>query len=321
MEYSSAFLGLMALARGRAEQQLGDNVLPAQEPDWSQVLDRGAELLKQTRDLRVLVTTTRAATEIDGLSGLAGGLRLIHAWLVEHWDTLHPMIVSDGERDPLLRMNALAALADPEGMLRTVRAAPLLESHGGTVTVGDADLVLRGRPAAATAVVSSAEHLSRLVIVERDRNVKRISILSDARETLAAIEATWRERVEADYWPELGPLVATLDRVEAVVVSAGALIAARQGSAEGSLPSDAAAVSAGALKPAGALPARIDTRAEVFRALAIARAYFEAHEPSHPAPLLIRRIEGLSDLDFAQILADLAPEGLAQLQQLAGPRS
>lgn len=320
LEYSSAFLEFMTQARGRAEQQLGDSILPAQEPDWNQVLDRGAQLLHETRDLRVLVTVTLAATELDGLPGLTIGLRLVRGWLEEHWEALHPLLVYDGERDPLPRMNALASLADPKGMMRAVRAAPLLESQAGTVTVGEADLVLRGRPVPASATVSTADHLSRLVSAERERNAVRIALLAEARKSLATIEATWRGRVEADYWPELAPLAEVLARVEAAVAPPGEADGVPQ--ADAAEPPAAAGTPAPAARPpAAALPPRVDSRADAFRALAIARAYFEAHEPSHPAPLLIRRIERLSDLDFAQILAELVPEGLAQLEHLAGSRA
>jgi len=62
----------------------------------------------------------------------------------------------------------------------------------------------------------------------------------------------------------------------------------------------------------------VDNRRDAFRALALARQYFEHNEPSHPAPLLIQRIEKLEGLSFAEIISELTPDGLGQLRQIAG---
>ncbi|MBN3793009.1 type VI secretion system protein TssA, partial [Burkholderia sp. Ac-20353] len=49
--------------------------------------------------------------------------------------------------------------------------------------------------------------------------------------------------------------------------------------------------------------------------------YFEQHEPSHPAPLLMRRAQRLLALDFYEIMRDLVPESLPKLDLLSGARS
>src|SRR5690606_12472971 len=42
------------------------------------------------------------------------------------------------------------------------------------------------------------------------------------------------------------------------------------------------------------------------------RRYFETHEPSHPAPVLIRRIQQVVPLHFQELLDNLAPQGVEQ---------
>ncbi len=49
--------------------------------------------------------------------------------------------------------------------------------------------------------------------------------------------------------------------------------------------------------------------------------YFELHEPSHPAPILLRRAQRLLSLDFYEIIRDLAPESLPKLDLLSGQRN
>jgi type VI secretion system protein ImpA len=46
--------------------------------------------------------------------------------------------------------------------------------------------------------------------------------------------------------------------------------------------------------------------------------YFEKNEPSHPAPLFIRRIQRLMTYNFYEIMKDISPESLDQLLNLIG---
>jgi type VI secretion system protein ImpA len=42
------------------------------------------------------------------------------------------------------------------------------------------------------------------------------------------------------------------------------------------------------------------------------------HEPSNPAPLFIRRAQRLMRKDFVEIVKDLIPDSLSNLERLAG---
>ena len=50
------------------------------------------------------------------------------------------------------------------------------------------------------------------------------------------------------------------------------------------------------------------------------KQYFAQHEPSHPAPLMIERVQRLIELDFMDIIRDLAPDGVHQLENIFGRR-
>lgn len=320
LEYAPRFLDFIANAQGKPEQQLGSSIIPAQDPDWRAVFKQGMALASESKDLRIAAVLVHAATQLHGLRGLADGLALIHAWLTGHWDGLHPPLVVEGERDPLMRMNALASLADPQGCLKAVRQSGFLNSRIGTLSIGEAEALLKGRPAADNAVVTSTEQLERLLSDERERNAGQLVALADAAQGLAAIEALWHDRVEADYWPELDALRDLLARLESLC----AHVAPQSGPAavpDAALPStdqNAPLIPGQAATPAATLPEHVANRSDAFKALAIARSYFERHEPSHPAPLLIRRIEKLADMGFAEILAELAPDALGQLRGLTG---
>jgi len=49
--------------------------------------------------------------------------------------------------------------------------------------------------------------------------------------------------------------------------------------------------------------------------------YYQRVEPSSPLPILLKRARRLVGKSFADVLKDIAPGGLSELQALSGPES
>jgi type VI secretion system protein ImpA len=47
-------------------------------------------------------------------------------------------------------------------------------------------------------------------------------------------------------------------------------------------------------------------------------AYYDRHEPASPLPMLLRRCKRLASASFLDIVRDLAPAGLPQVEILRG---
>ena len=62
----------------------------------------------------------------------------------------------------------------------------------------------------------------------------------------------------------------------------------------------------------------ISNRSDVDLALEKICVYFENFEPSHPAPLFIRRVQRLMNMDFYDIMKDISPESISNLEVLIG---
>jgi type VI secretion system protein ImpA len=135
-------MALQQATTGKREQQFGSTIIPAEPPDWARVERIAKQLCERTRDLRVLVPLTLAWTETRGLPGYVDGLRLVDAVLQKFWDGVHPQVVDDGFEDPLPRMNALAALAEAEGLGRSVRDAKLLDDAGTSMSLRQVEALL-----------------------------------------------------------------------------------------------------------------------------------------------------------------------------------
>ena len=114
LEYDPEFLALERAASDRPEQQFGGTIVPAEPPDWKAVTDIATGLLARSKDLRVAVQLWRAWTARRGVEGVADGLALIHGLIDRYWAGLHPALDDDDGGDPLMRMNALAGLVDPQ---------------------------------------------------------------------------------------------------------------------------------------------------------------------------------------------------------------
>jgi type VI secretion system protein ImpA len=62
----------------------------------------------------------------------------------------------------------------------------------------------------------------------------------------------------------------------------------------------------------------VRSREDVRRALQRVCAYLEQHEPSNPASLFARRAERMLGMDFIEIVKELSPDSMQQIQIVTG---
>lgn len=311
LEYDPRFVSLQNLLRGREELQLGASIIPAQEPEWGQVLALAGQLMTETRDLRLAVAWTHASLRLNGLAGFAEGMELVARLLSTLWDSVHPVIESDG--DAYMRASAIAALSGPDSLLPTLRDAVLLTCSHGDVSVREACQLLDGETPPGCPLPSAAQLLAAIADGE-PRNGARFAALSRTARSLAAINGTLADRLDHAAHPDLSRLDAIIDKLAAVLRPAMPCMVVATGTA-----GEAAGSTDESPDRTEAIPTTvIQNREDALSALVRVREYFERHEPSHPAVLLIRRIERLGGSSFLDIIADLAPDSLAQVRQLAG---
>ena len=69
---------------------------------------------------------------------------------------------------------------------------------------------------------------------------------------------------------------------------------------------------------AAGLTTDVNSRQDAIRALEAISAWFRAHEPSSPVPLLLDRAKRLVSKSFMEVLADIAPDGVVQAKLIGG---
>ena len=70
----------------------------------------------------------------------------------------------------------------------------------------------------------------------------------------------------------------------------------------------------------GALSGQVRSREDVVRALERILAYYAKNEPSSPIPLLVERCKRLVTMGFLDIIRELAPDGVGQIETLSGQK-
>ena len=312
LEHDLSFFELEEAARGKPEQRTGDAVKAAEDPNWAKVIDRAQALLNRSKDLRVAVHLTRALACTEGLPGLATGLSLIHGLLERYWDGIHPVLEADHNNDPTERLNALAPLVDPEVVLKDLRDTFLVNSREqGQIRARDIEVAL-GRLAPSRAVdPSTIKPLGQLhaqigAAFANDRSVP--SAVREAHDHVAAIQTLINERVDASRALDLSPLAQPL---ASLLEACDAALGVKSETAK-----EARAESGGAPRPA--MTGEIRSRDDAVQMLELVCNYLERHEPSNPAPLFIRRAQRLIKKSFLEIVRDLMPDSLSQLEKLAG---
>lgn len=329
LEYDADFLALLRSAAGKPEEQYGDTLIAAQPPAWRDVERIALALLARTKDLRVVVPLTYAWIDSRGLEGYADALRLTSSLLDAYWEPLYPLLAVDGTPDPLPRFNVLAELAGPQGCARAAREQPLLgvlsvsaavnvlqQGEGADGGYGDGDTYAGGR--------------ERLVREWRDAFESGSPALHaglTVGEQLAHLRRIVSERLGYAWTLDASALEQQLATLVAALPSGRATQATQDATPEaaGHEP-QSTSQQRGAARPAAAngaawRDAEISSRADIDFGLEKMCRYFELHEPSHPAPLFLRRAQRLLSLNFYEIFRDIAPESVRELDHLSGHRN
>ena len=327
LEYG-AVDALTRLAQVKPEQQVGDTVVPAEEPDWGQVKRDALGLFGQTKDLRVAVMLADAAARTEGWPGFRDSLALLDGMVERYWADLYPALDEDEPDDFTMRVNVIIALSDSATTLQYLREAPLVESVMGRYSLRDL-MVAAGELSHAEDSEQAAPERHAIEAAFRAADLERVQEIADAvgetADLLSGFESRLMGLVGASSAPDLSPLSNLVARARKEVVACASLRADGGGVAQEEV-ADALAqsgvVASGAGVPAGAGGGRgpIASRDDVRRVLEEICDYYRKHEPASPIPILLERAKTLINMEFLEIIKNIAPDGLTAVQNLRGPQ-
>jgi type VI secretion system protein ImpA len=319
LEYDVAFAELERLGQGKAEQQIGSTIVPAEEPDWKSVQKQALELLGRSKDLRVAAHLTKALLRTSGWSGFSQGLSALRDFVANQWPGIYPRLDPDDGNDPTMRVNILNSMADGE-TVSGVRATVLVASRTlGRFTLKDLEIASGDAVAAGAAGPTMASLDAAALDCDLGELQAAATAARAAGEALVALEASVAAQVgEASgvNYSKLSPLVRKASQF------LGAKLARRSPAAAGAALVDG--VDAGSegggpmANPGGGLAGEIGSREDVIRALEKISAYYDRYEPSSPVPLFMARCKKLVMMSFIDIVRELVPEAVSQVEVLKG---
>lgn len=320
LEYDADFLALERAAAPKAERVMGDDVKAAEEPDWDSVADMALALLRRSKDLRVAVHLSTAWLRTSGMPGWAAGMGLVRGLLETWWDGVHPQLDAEDDNDPTARVNAVAPIGSLDGALGYFQTTPFVQSSRlGRFSLRDLRIANgEFKPAAPVAGEGETPAPPSLAEIEaccmdcpEDELADTLAAVDRTLEHVRAIDQLFGEHV-GTAGPELKPLLADAQELKKFL---GAQLVRRnpQAAAEaGGEGGETAGVNAVAGN------GRINGPQDVLRRIDDICDYYARAEPSSPVPILLRRAQRLVGMSFADLMKDLAPGGVSELQVISG---
>ena len=297
LEYDAEYAVLLARLTPRGDAQYGKFVDASEGPNWSEIERDCRRLLLRTKDIHLFVWLCRARTRLGQASGLAQALTML-AQALRRWPaTIHPQPIVEGQSEPGVRANALAALADPEGLLGDVRDIAVVPRAASGLTVRDVERALAlPRRADALDPQSVTRQLAELRSKAANDDSAVVTLLGQAAHQLRFID-TWCQDNLADHSPSLHGLRVLLEPFEF------------QDGTEGSSPPFAPRVQYERPPNARArdeVPSSACERDGALQEIRSARQWFEDNEPSSPVAVLLKQAERMVGKRFSEI-ADAIP--------------
>jgi type VI secretion system protein ImpA len=327
IEYDSRYLELQNAAEGKPEQQYGNTVIPAVDPDWTLVEKLCIQLLSESKDLRLFSYYTQALTVKYGLPGFEAGVEAIKINLENFWESIFPQLVDeDGEFDPFYRANALSFFATYDGILKELLNAQLL-INGLTqqpVTLKQALAVLQNNEDA-QAYAGGRDRLLLDIRIHNDSGKTQVPAVRNSLLHLQKIIHIFTQKISEENLIDFSNLINSLQSIldiatEGINVSINDTNHIPNNPEEIGMPSpEKANIHAQHnVLTDNWRGLNLQARKDVDLVLEKICIYFENYEPSHPAPLFIRRVQRLMNMDFYEIMQDINPESLTHLEVLIG---
>ena len=315
--YDPQFIELDTLLQGRQETQFA----AAEEPDWKAVMDRCLELSGRSKDLRVAVRMALAWMKTEGLPGFRNGLLVIKGMIERYWEPVFPRLDPDDGNDPLERVNILSSLATPAGtfgdplqVLARLRQAPLSDSpQMGRISMLDVDRSVSGAAPEGASVISSAQVQGAFRSTPPEKLREIYDGITGAQAAVKDIDDFLTKAVGSSRAVAFDSLASLLKELQKTV----APYAAPNETADGA-PGESSEGSGGSPSGGPGISGSVRSRQDVIRVLDQICDFYKRTEPSSPVPLMLQRARRLVDMDFVQLLTDLAPESLNQINVIAG---
>jgi type VI secretion system protein ImpA len=295
LEYDPQYMLLTASMHPQSDVQYGEFIAPPPTPIWSDIERECRALLARSKDIAMLIVYLRCRMQQVQASGLLEGLTHLVAVLETFPKDIHPQTHNEGVYDPELRQNALAALADPEGLLAELRK----------LSIGNQLHPLRVRDveqAFSSAPVEGA--------IAADTMRQQLVALHLAQEpSMVEMAQTYQQFLRLKQWisihlPDHSPDLSALEKILCLFDPSAVTMPIAT--------SDMHDIDQTAPLDTAFHASSNQQRQTSIQAMRDIRSWFETCEPSSPVALLLWKAEALVGKRFAEVVHSIPAELLAQ---------
>ena len=320
IEYDPQFAELETFLKGKPETQFST----AEEPAWPPIMDCCVELFGRSKDLRVAVRLALAWMKTEGLPGFCNGLQVIKGLIEKYWEPVFPLLDPTDNNDPQQRVSIIFSLVAPLGtsddklqILRRLKQAPLAESPQlGRISMSDAERSSSGTASPEGGALLSPSQLQGAFRSTPPEKLRAIyDGITGAQAAVREIDDLLTKAVGTSRAVAFDPLATLLKDMQKTL----APYAAPNEPVE-TAGGESTAAAGGAQADGPGISGSVRSRQDVIRVLDQICDFYKRTEPSSPVPLILQRARRLVDMDFVQLLTDLAPESLTQIHVITGIR-
>ena len=336
LEYDSEFQEMERATVGKPETQFSE----AEPPNWKIVKQKALGVLKRTRDFRPLMHIARASLHTKDWETFSDCMTVMARWSEQFWDHVHPQI-DPAENDPDFRVSSIAVLSmeatqfNTDTFIRALRAAPIVSSpQAGEYSLRDIDIALgkldvkleddEQAPSETLVNAAFAESSSEQLLATA-------AAITNAIDGLQQTQDQFTTQLDIMQAPDFSAIIKELNNAQTLfqqhLQARGLDAAPSDAMSEDStaaneenteMSDNPAVVKTGPNPNIQGLSGDITSREDVVRALDKICDYYKRYEPSSPIPILLERAKRLATKSFVEILQDLAPSALADIDALGG---
>lgn len=322
IEYDARFIDIQTLAEGKPEQQYGEVIIEAEQPDWSTVEKLCCQILSESKDIRVFCFYTQALTANYGIMGFKKGCEIIYANVEKYWEELYPKLVDEEDNfDDFYRLGSIGLLIAETGIIQQLNKSniiysPSKKSYFKVKSV--ASLLMNNEDGT---YPGGREKLVEDIKVAYENEEEELRALKDSLDLITNIERIFDNNIK-DVHLDFSAIKNPLEVIAKLLVEASTLGSHKEDASVNKLPTTT--LDQKSAKPAINIQSlddiQIKDRKDVKIVLEKLNLYFRLKEPSHPAPLFIERLQKLMDMSFYDLLKNISPNSLNDLDLIIGKK-
>lgn len=321
LEYDAAYLELYKDIQGKPEDPITGE--KAEPPNWTDVQKQALAILQRSKDLQIVIYLVRALVNLEGIVGFYDGLNLLTGLLEKYWEHIHPVLDPEDDLDPTTRVNILEELSNFDSVLWPLTLSPLVDSKAaGRFSLRDIHIATDKTEVPEDYVKPDINMIKAAFLdVPEENLVATHKAIIDSVDLIQRLDTFVGEKVGIQNGPDFNELVSLLKEMRIVFEQYAAARLTEQEQEVNEGAEETGDVSSGAVPRKTGGISGINNRQDVLKALDYICKYYAEYEPSSPVPILLKRAKFLVTSDFMEIVQNLLPDGLSQLEQIKGPES